>query len=416
MIKFHLDKKKGKESPIFLDHHYRGQRIKVYTGKKIEASKWDVKACRANPRKYKTNCIGFNTFLQEVDNEVTSLENDNKSISKADLKGIIDKHSGIKTDKTFFGFSEAHLKQQIAKGDMLPSSAKGYQGTINHLRKVNPRLDFKDVDLNFHDKFVSYLRGKKIAPNSIGSHIKRLKWFMTAALERDLHSNIAFKKKAFKVAREETDQIYLTKPEINKLKNKKLPERLKKVADAFVLNCHLGMRFSDLSQIRKENFKNEKGMYNLNMVQGKTGEKISIPVPEEAMPLLRKYKFTCPVINAKNKLISVQKFNDYLKEASQEAELNEPADIRKDGTVKKFPKYQLIKSHTARRSFATNLYLDGRPIQDIMAVTGHRKEETFLLYVRADQLTKAKGLSDFYREKKEKSKPVMKVTKGGKAA
>jgi hypothetical protein len=44
-----------------------------------------------------------------------------------------------------------------------------------------------------------------------------------------------------------------------------------------------------------------------------------------------------------------------------------------------------------------------------MAVTGHKKEETFLLYIRADQLTKAQGLEKHYRDKE--CKPVMKINR-----
>jgi len=413
MVRYHLDQKKGREKAIFLDMHHHGQRIKVYTGKKIEASKWDVKSCRANPRKYKTNPTGFNAFLQDIEDEIISLINENKSITKAEAKGIIDKLNGKATDKSFFGFAESHLKQQIDKGEMLPLSAKAYTVTINHLRELNPRLDFKDIDLSFHDKFVAYLRREKLSTNSIGGHTKRLKWFMSAALDRDIHSNVAFKKKAFKASREETDQIYLTWEEIGLLKKKALPERLKRVGDAFVMNCYLGMRYSDLLQVQEQNFKKVDGLFHLHMVQGKTKEKIDIPVRKEAETLLRKYNFTCPVIK-NGKLMSVQKFNDYLKEAAIEAELNELVDIRKDGKVDKLPKHDQVKSHTARRSFATNLYLEGVPMQDIMAVTGHKKEETFLLYIRADQLTRAKGLTEHYKNKK--SKPTMKVTKGGKAA
>lgn len=410
MIRFNLDRKeKGQECPIFLSLHYRGRRIRVYTGKKIEARKWDVDTRRANPRKYKTNVVGFNQFLQDLENEVTSLLNDNKPISKADLVAIVEKANGKEIKDTFYGFAEGHVKEKIKN----PLSVKPFIGTLNHLKAHSPALGFNDVDLNFYDKFTAYLEGLGLARNSIGGHVKRLKWIMNAALDRDLHTNVSFKKKAFKAVNEETDQIYLTRAEINKLAKKKLQPRLKKVADAFVLNCYLGMRFSDLDQIRKENFKTESGLYYLHMVQGKTGTKVTIPVPPEALPLLKRYKFSCPVISNKGKLISIQKFNEYLKEAAQAAELNAEEDIRMNGKVEKLPKHSLIKSHTARRSFATNLYLEDVPMQNIMAVTGHTKEETFLLYVRADQLTKSKGLARHYQQK---SKPVMKVEKGGAAA
>jgi site-specific recombinase XerD len=409
MVKFYLDKKEGQDSPIFLSLHHHGRRFKVFTGKKIKENQWDIGSCRANSRKYKNNPVGFNKFLQDIDDDVVKLVNENKPISKADLKTIIDKASGKNVTDTFFGFAESHIKEKITNS----LSVKPYLGTVNHLKNLSPALTFEDVDLNFYDKFVNYLKGEGLGINSIGGHVKRLKWIMNTSLERDKHNNVSFKKKAFTAQSEETDQIYLTRAEIQKLARKSLPPRLKKVADAFVLNCYLGMRFSDLPQIQKGNFKKENGYDFLYMVQGKTGEKIRIPVPPDAMPLIRKYKFTCPVINDKGKLISVQKFNDYLKEAAEAAEINAVEDIRSNGRVEKLPKHRLIKSHTARRSFATNLYLEGAKTQDIMAVTGHRKEQTFLLYVRADQLTKSQGLANHY---KEQSKPAMKLVKGGKAA
>jgi site-specific recombinase XerD len=414
VVSFYLDSKEDENNQrqIFLNVRYQGKRYRLFTGKKIPLSKWDSDKGRANARVYKNNPIGFNDFLKGLESAIEKLLNDNKPHSAADLKALISKANGKTTIDTFFGFCQDYLKQQIEKGAMKPISAKSYQLTLTHLEKVNKNLTFESVDLNFYDKFVTQLRNKGLSTNSIGSHIKHLKWFMSAALDRDLHSNVSFRKKAFKVPNEETDQIYLTLKEVNKLAKKSMTPKLKRVADAFVLNCYLGMRFSDLEQIQKQNFKKEGSIYYLHMVQGKTNEKVTIPVPNEAVNLLRKYNFTCPVLSKKGKLISVQKFNDYLKQAAEKAELNELADIRENGEVKKLPKHELIKSHTARRTFATNLYLEGVAVQNIMAVTGHKKEQTFLLYVRADQLTKAQGLAKHYQ----KGKAVMKVTKGGKAA
>lgn len=42
-----------------------------------------------------------------------------------------------------------------------------------------------------------------------------------------------------------------------------------------------------------------------------------------------------------------------------------------------FPKWSLISTHTARRSFATNEYLAGTPVVTIMAITGHKTEKAF---------------------------------------
>ena len=53
------------------------------------------------------------------------------------------------------------------------------------------------------------------------------------------------------------------------------------------------------------------------------------------------------------------------------------------------PKYDWIMSHTCRRSFCTNEFLDGTPIQLIMAISGHKTEKAFRRYIKADQIQKA---------------------------
>jgi integrase len=50
-------------------------------------------------------------------------------------------------------------------------------------------------------------------------------------------------------------------------------------------------------------------------------------------------------------------------------------------------------SHTARRSFATNLYLQGYPAIEIMKITGHKTESSFLKYIKVNKAAAAKRLS-----------------------
>ncbi|MES1181949.1 MAG: hypothetical protein ABUL44_04050, partial [Flavobacterium sp.] len=53
------------------------------------------------------------------------------------------------------------------------------------------------------------------------------------------------------------------------------------------------------------------------------------------------------------------------------------------------PKYEWVMSHTCRRSFCTNEFLDGTPITLIMAISGHKTEKAFRKYIKADNLEKA---------------------------
>jgi len=53
-----------------------------------------------------------------------------------------------------------------------------------------------------------------------------------------------------------------------------------------------------------------------------------------------------------------------------------------------------VSTHTARRSFATNAYLDGIPAKQIMFITGHAKESTFFNYIHITQKQSAAQLSN----------------------
>lgn len=70
--------------------------------------------------------------------------------------------------------------------------------------------------------------------------------------------------------------------------------------------------------------------------------------------------------------------------------------------------WECISSHTARRSFATNLYNEGFPILDIMAITGHKTQKAFLGYIKFTDDDSAKKLSA-HQKRKDWSKILLKV-------
>jgi integrase len=81
--------------------------------------------------------------------------------------------------------------------------------------------------------------------------------------------------------------------------------------------------------------------------------------------------------------------NNYLKEVASLANIKELVEttITRAGKVEKsvLPKFKLISTHTARRSFATNLYIADIPAISIMKITGHKTERSFMQYIRITQ-------------------------------
>ena len=110
---------------------------------------------------------------------------------------------------------------------------------------------------------------------------------------------------------------------------------------------------------------------------------MAIPLHPIVLEIWHKYNGVLP------QSISNQKFNDYIKEVCALAGVDgaELKNITKGGlrAQHSFKKYELITSHTARRSFATNLYLSGFPSISIMAITGHKTERAFMAYIRVTE-------------------------------
>ncbi|MFZ4058791.1 MAG: tyrosine-type recombinase/integrase [Ferruginibacter sp.] len=61
----------------------------------------------------------------------------------------------------------------------------------------------------------------------------------------------------------------------------------------------------------------------------------------------------------------------------------------------------MVTTHTARRSFCTNMYLMGVPVPTIMSISGHRTQKSFMMYIKATGEEHAQIMRKFWDEKSE---------------
>ncbi len=215
--------------------------------------------------------------------------------------------------------------------------------------------------------------------NTIGGHLKNLKVFLRRSYLQKIHVNNYFEHPDFKVLQEDVDNIYLTKDELIRMYNLDLSMRksLEETRDGFLFSAFTGLRFSDLENLKRENI-NDDGTIQTTVI--KTKKTVVLPVGSIVKAIINKYYPNLP------KIISNQKFNNNLKIIAKLAKMNDWVTItRSNGgvhNVKKIHKYWLVSSHTARRSYATNMALVGVPIAEIMLTTGHKTERAFWKYVQ----------------------------------
>ena len=224
--------------------------------------------------------------------------------------------------------------------------------------------------------------------------VQKLKTIIQSAYDEDIHTNGEFKKRYFRKFREDVNHPYLTNDEIQLLYNFKTKSSyLDAIRDIFIIACYTGLRIGDLMSFLK-NPKVElfNGRKHIHIVQHKTRKPVFIPLKQIILDILKKRNGEFPPYIHKNLI------NKEIKPLLRKCGITELYTIEKtiggkSQSITK-PKYELISCHSARRSFCTNAYNSGVPIQDIMAFSGHRSEKMVLLYIKASAKEKAKRASD----------------------
>ena len=106
--------------------------------------------------------------------------------------------------------------------------------------------------------------------------------------------------------------------------------------------------------------------------------------------ILQKYNYQVPKTFE-------QKVNFHIKKVGDKAKITEKIEVEKiKGGLKVkslVPKNELIKTHTARRTDCTLMYLTGIPAIDIMKISGHKTEREFLNYIKVTKEQTAQNLA-----------------------
>ncbi len=273
---------------------------------------------------------------------------------------------------------------QGGKMGLSKNRVKGYitfKGVIErYQRHIKKEIDLKEIDINFEDDFRNWLlKDQGYSVNYAGKNFDNLKAVCNDAIRkgRDVNDHVTHLQ-SFTESKDEKEVITLSFDELEIISNlNDLSTSLENVRKWLLLGCEIGQRGGDLLNIKEKNFVTRNDIKYIDVTQQKTGKTVTIPVREKVKKILETglpYK------------ISMQKFNSYLKDLCQIAEIDKPTKGKvydpetKRKVLKLYPKYQLITSHTCRRSFATNYYKQ-IPTPVLMVITGHSKESLFLTYI-----------------------------------
>lgn len=77
--------------------------------------------------------------------------------------------------------------------------------------------------------------------------------------------------------------------------------------------------------------------------------------------------------------------------------------------VENKPKYQWITSHTCRRSFCTNKFLAGTPVELIMKISRHKSLKDFYKYIKIAPEQAGQRIKEIWKNRGEITKPRVAV-------
>jgi integrase len=394
----YIVKGKSESSTIYVRMTEGKAEATARTGFTINPKYWNGKAGEVRQVAEYSDKLNMTTNLNNLKIKLESFFNDDKakgvSLTKEWLEFAIlrfrnpeiarDNDSIIHAVREYQDRLRSKVNPQTGR-TISVTHIRNYNTTIMRLEKFEAhkgkRYNLNGIDLTFVDDFVKFERNVlRLATNSIAKDIKQVKTVCLDARDRGKAVNIQILSKKFNAPTESSSFVTINRDEIENLKKYKGVDYKENARDWLIIGCLTGARVGDLMSITEKNIlTTTKGRKFIRYKQSKTNKQVDVPLHKDVAEIIeRRGGFPRP--------ISDQRFNEWIKLVCKESGMtqvvhgtrqNPKTHLRETGD---FEKWELVRSHTCRRSFATNHYKE-LPNKLIMAVTGHSTEKMLLKYI-----------------------------------
>lgn len=267
-------------------------------------------------------------------------------------------------------------------------------------------LVWSSIDKAVFDAFSGYMDNYGYSIKTQNKYIICLKAAIKySCIYHHLHSNTDCLKDLHKKKEVEgcsTAKVYLNDAELQALFEMSLEagSLYDQVRDVFLVGCYTCQRISDYNNLSRSNFSTTaNGTHVIRLIQEKTNNSVVIPILNNNLQAIaEKYNYCLPRLNSVvfNRYIKTickelsatvetlkQPVKTILTLPEKQAEQAGKIQYQRDeaGNIIR-PKYELITSHSARRSGITNLYRSGLfNTRQMMSISGHKTESSFFLYI-----------------------------------
>lgn len=275
------------------------------------------------------------------------------------------------------------ILKKHSKTRMSYNYIKALKTSYNYLEsysKIAP-VAFEIINEDWYNKFVSFMRSDiDLKQNTIAKAIKHIKIICAHALKNNVHSNNLYKD--YVISTDKPQKIRLTPDEVDAILKLDLSEHPELVneQERFAVAYNLILRFGDSVAISDKNIIKKNGRFFLRTFTQKTRKEIMLPIKDSVYKILKSNNFQMKGVNARS--------NKKLKVLGMMAGINDKVTITEFQyglkTEKVFYKYELIETHTTRRSAARNLFDAGMEPEIIRVLGGWSTMKQMLEYIDID--------------------------------
>lgn len=390
-VRFNLYRSRNRHY-IYLVHAYaRGKYLRYSIGEQIDPEHWDK--LRHRVKSSHKRYILLNRMLNMIEDKCEEIKLEMK------LAGVPLSEQEYK-DKLDILLFKKHDDRKLSVFLSQYFSGKENKQLRSYNRKLlNTSGDvlISDIDRRFFDKIIEneLASGNTYTyANKILSYAKRV-IKKADSLGYEVNEDYRFVEK--KRARTKM-AIYLSVEELEQLYTHSYTDtHLRNAVLLWLLGAWTSLRVSDYIKLAKRPeryLKSINGRDVIDITSNKQSQRSIIPLHPVVREILSRKEYY---------VISPQKINKHIKPAAQDAGIDAtvtrmeyPAGKRIEKT---YHKYELISTHTGRRSFITNAAIAGIPKSHIMSISGHSTERQLNEYIKMSQIERYQQIAghDFFK-------------------
>lgn len=336
--------------------------------------------------------------------------------SEGDDQGTTTKTKVFLTDYFKWWIDNELPKRGGTRGKVSTSTVTAYTTTLNNIKKYEQhndvRIRFNAMDDKFMADFKEWYTGEQENTNNslVSSIVAKLKvvykdGFMKdneISLHPDFHAMGPWKR----LAKEKNVQVYLTLEEQDLIKSYdyySINPELQFAADWLLLGCNTGMAFRELDGLTMDHFDLKNGVISND--RQKTSVHFACPINHNTLDILKKYNMELPPKpKSINQGVRRHEWNTLFKDVCEYVGIDTiiyTGRFDENGQQIKKAKYDMVKVHTGRRSFATNL-MTMYDSKDIMVWGGWTTAASFMRYNKMTAIESVLKFKEKFQENYEK--------------